>query len=44
MSNDYVVHTESIRLQEGFERMVDKVADLEKQLGVYDLAQFTPEE
>lgn len=27
---------------EGFERSVDQVAALEKQLGIYDLAQFTP--
>jgi hemerythrin-like domain-containing protein len=28
--------------QDGFEHMVDRVADLEKRLGIYDLAQFTP--
>jgi hemerythrin-like domain-containing protein len=28
--------------EEGFERMVDKVAGIEKTLGLYDLAQFTP--
>jgi hemerythrin-like domain-containing protein len=27
---------------EGFERSVDKVASIEKELGIYDLAQFTP--
>jgi hemerythrin-like domain-containing protein len=27
---------------EGFEKNVDKVAAIEKQLGIYDLAQFTP--
>jgi len=27
---------------DGFEKMVDKVADIEKKLGIYDLAQFTP--
>ena len=27
---------------EGFEKTVDKVAGIEKQLGIYDLAQFTP--
>jgi hemerythrin-like domain-containing protein len=27
---------------EGFEKNVDQVATLEKQLGIYDLAQFTP--
>lgn len=27
---------------EGFERSVDQVATIEKQLGIYDLAQFTP--
>ncbi len=28
---------------EGFQRMVDRVAAIEKQLGVYDLSQFTPQ-
>jgi hemerythrin-like domain-containing protein len=28
--------------KEGFEGMVPRVADIEKQLGIYDLAQFTP--
>ncbi len=28
--------------EDGFESMVDKVAGIEKQLGIYDLAQFTP--
>jgi hemerythrin-like domain-containing protein len=28
--------------EEGFEKTVDKVAAIEKQLGIYDLAQFTP--
>ncbi len=27
---------------DGFEKMVDRVAGLEKKLGIYDLAQFTP--
>jgi hemerythrin-like domain-containing protein len=27
---------------EGFEKTVDQVADIEKQLGIHDLAQFTP--
>ncbi len=27
---------------EGFEKMVDKVAGIEKQLGIYELSQFTP--
>jgi hemerythrin-like domain-containing protein len=27
---------------DGFEKMVDKVAGIEKRLGIYDLAQFTP--
>ena len=26
----------------GFEKMVDKVAGIEKKLGIYDLTQFTP--
>jgi hemerythrin-like domain-containing protein len=28
--------------QDGFEKMVDRVAELEKTLGIYDLKQFTP--
>jgi hemerythrin-like domain-containing protein len=28
--------------EEGFEKMVDRVATIEKTLGIYDLAQFTP--
>jgi hemerythrin-like domain-containing protein len=28
--------------EEGFEKMVDRVASIEKTLGIYDLAQFTP--
>jgi hemerythrin-like domain-containing protein len=28
--------------KDGFETMVDKVGDIEKKLGIYDLAQFTP--
>ena len=28
--------------KEGFEGMVPRVADIEKQLGIYDLSQFTP--
>jgi len=28
--------------RDGFEHMVTKVADIEKKLGIYDLAQFTP--
>src|ERR1035437_4310127 len=28
--------------EDGFEKMVDKVAVIEKSLGIYDLAQFTP--
>ena len=27
---------------DGFEKMVDKVAGIEKTLGIYDLSQFTP--
>jgi len=30
--------------EDGFETMVNKVSDLEKSLGIYDLAQFTPKE
>ena len=28
--------------QAGFEGVVDKVTDIEKSLGIYDLSQFTP--
>jgi hypothetical protein len=27
---------------EGFERSVEQVANIEKQLGIYELSQFTP--
>ncbi len=30
--------------KDGFESMVDKVAGIEKQLGIYELSQFTPKE
>ena len=29
---------------DGFEKMVDRVAALEKRLGIHDLARFTPRE
>lgn len=28
--------------EDGFETMVEKVANIEKQLGIYDLSRFTP--
>jgi hypothetical protein len=28
--------------EDGFEKMVDRVASIEKTLGIYDLSQFTP--
>jgi hemerythrin-like domain-containing protein len=28
--------------EDGFEKMVDRVATIERTLGIYDLAQFTP--
>jgi hypothetical protein len=28
--------------EDGFEKMVDRVASIERALGIYDLAQFTP--
>lgn len=28
--------------EDGFEKMVEKVAAIEKQLGIYELSQFTP--
>ena len=28
--------------EEGFDKIVDQVAGIEKRLGIYDLAQFTP--
>jgi hypothetical protein len=28
--------------EDGFDKMVDRVAAIEKTLGIYDLAQFTP--
>jgi hypothetical protein len=29
---------------DGFEKMVDRIAGIEKTLGIYDLAQFTPKQ
>jgi hypothetical protein len=29
--------------EDGFEQMVDRVAGIEKRLGIYDLSQFTPQ-
>ena len=28
--------------EDGLEKMVDQVAEIEKKLGIYELAQFTP--
>ena len=33
---------EMLFAEDGFEKMVDRVAGVEKKLGIYDLTQFTP--
>ena len=42
LGEDFEKKEDELFGEDGFEKMVDKVADIEKQLGIYDLAQFTP--
>jgi hemerythrin-like domain-containing protein len=42
LGEDFEKKEDELFGDEGFEKMVDKVAEIEKQLGIYDLAQFTP--
>jgi hemerythrin-like domain-containing protein len=42
LGEDFEKKEDELFGEEGFEKMVDKVAGIEKQLGIYDLSQFTP--
>jgi hemerythrin-like domain-containing protein len=42
LGGDFEKQEDQLFGKEGFEGMVPRVADIEKQLGIYDLAQFTP--
>jgi hemerythrin-like domain-containing protein len=42
MGEDFEKKEHELFGQDGFETMVNKVAELEKQLGIYDMAAFTP--
>ncbi|GGI23365.1 MULTISPECIES: hemerythrin domain-containing protein [Pedobacter] len=42
LGEDFEKNEHKIFGEDGFDTMVNKVADIEKQLGIYDLAQFTP--
>ncbi|HEV2715250.1 MAG TPA: hypothetical protein VGU64_08280 [Terriglobales bacterium] len=42
MGEDFEKREHELFGKEGFEGMVPRVADIEKQLGIYDLKQFTP--
>jgi hemerythrin-like domain-containing protein len=42
LGDAFEVKEEKLFGKDGFEKIVTQVADLEKQLGIYDLSQFTP--
>jgi hemerythrin-like domain-containing protein len=42
LGEDFERQEEKLFGEDGFEKMVDRVAEIEKSLGIYDLAQFTP--
>ena len=42
LGEDFEKKEDELFGDDGFEKMVDKVAEIEKKLGIYDLAQFTP--
>jgi hemerythrin-like domain-containing protein len=42
LGDDFEKKEDELFGEEGFFKVVDQVADLEKRLGIYDLAQFTP--
>jgi hemerythrin-like domain-containing protein len=42
LGEDFEKKEDELFGDDGFEKMVDKVAGIEKQFGIYDLAQFTP--
>jgi hemerythrin-like domain-containing protein len=42
LGEDFEKKEDELFGDDGFEKMVDKVAGIERQVGIYDLAQFTP--
>ncbi|PZR73792.1 MAG: hemerythrin [Chthoniobacterales bacterium] len=42
LGEDFEKKEDELFGEDGFGKMVDKVAEIEKKLGIYDLAQFTP--
>ena len=42
LGEDFEKKEDELFGDDGFEKVVDKVASIEKRLGIYDLAQFTP--
>jgi hemerythrin-like domain-containing protein len=42
LGEDFEKKEDELFGEDGFEKVVDKVAGIEKRLGIYDLAQFTP--
>jgi hemerythrin-like domain-containing protein len=42
LGEDFEKKEQELFGKDGFESMVDKVSDIEKQLGIYDLSKFTP--
>ena len=42
LGDDFEKKEDELFGDEGFFKVVNQVADLEKKLGIYDLAQFTP--
>src|SRR5438552_2263416 len=42
LGEDFEKKEDELFGDDGFEKMVDKVASIEKRFGIYDLAQFTP--
>jgi hemerythrin-like domain-containing protein len=42
LGEDFEKKEDDLFGEDGFEKMVDKVGDIEKKLGIYELSQFTP--
>jgi len=42
LGEDFEKKEDELFGEDGFEKMVDKVGDIEKKLGIYELSQFTP--
>ena len=42
LGDDFEKKEDELFGEDGFFKVVDKVAELEKKLGIYELAQFTP--